>query len=648
MSEQDVTTELDDLLDRLADGEGLEVEFKRASGGIPNSIWPTICAFANTNGGWIMLGVDETVDPPIVPGVSNPSKVIDDLYSQMRGNTAKISAPICGPGDVYAEQVAGRAVIAIRVQPAHRRQKPIYLGENPFRGTYVRLHTGDHHCTEPEVRRMIRESLDVSIDSIPLPYLRLDDLDLDALHRYRQWHRTLHPSSPWIAYDDQAFLEAVRGYRRDSDSGEQGITVAGLLMFGKFGPIRDWRRRHLIDYTRRSGSSVIRWDERIVHEEGLFRAFERIYPRLVEDVRVPFRLDLATGVRIDEGPEHEALREALVNLLVHADYQETSVSLIDQTPDGFLFRNPGDSRLREPAMRSGQRAEPRNPELVFMFRLIGLAEEAGTGIPRIMRAWRALGLRPPVIQTGVDWYEFSIHLRQVHLLSAADRAWLASLGSGWSEAEQLALTHAREHGHVDNATLRSLSGCHVAEATQVLGGLRSRGVLIMHGVKRNAWYDLSAAARARFDLDSGNHTPHSVDHRPTDEYSGSSGANSPTQGANSPTPGVNSPTPGVNSPTSDVRPIAVEPAHALQRELVEIVAPYRNLVRMPATERQRIILALCRVRPLSVDALATLFGVARETIRVNVNVLVATGQLRPTYPETPRHPRQEYQAMPDQ
>lgn len=89
------------------------------------------------------------------------------------------------------------------------------------------------------------------------------------------------------------------------------------------------------------------------------------------------------------------------------------------------------------------RSDPRNPYLLTMFRLIGLADEAGTGIPKILDAWRGLGFHLPDIDIETGRYEFTLDLRYVHLLSEDDRIWLASFGDHWTEAEQLALVIAR-------------------------------------------------------------------------------------------------------------------------------------------------------------------------------------------------------------
>lgn len=489
------------LLERLQGQEDLELELKAAKGGLPRDLWPTVSAFANTHGGWIILGVAERDGTFVIEGIANPAKLLQDLHNQLR-NPQKISYAVCGADDVSVETLEDKQVLVVRVPAAPRKERPVYVGGNPYAGTYLRRHAGDYHCAKREVDRMMREASDIAADSTILPHLSWDDLDQEALARYRRRHQTHDPASPWNGYDDPRFLRAIGGYRRDAETGREGITVAGLLLLGTPEALRSWRTRHLIDYRLLPADNSLeaRWDDRVAWEGNLFGAFEALYPRLIDGLPTPFRLQ--GGVRVDETPVHIALREALVNLLVHTDYAETQASLITRAPEGYAFRNPGSSRIPASDLLTGDRSDPRNPELVRMFRFIGLADEAGTGMPKIIRAWRELGFQLPQINVGTERYEFELRLRYAHLIAEEDRTWLRSLGDAWSEAEQLALIIARHEGDVDNPRLRGLTGQHAADVTKILGSLRDRDLLQMIGVGRNARYQLGPAA-IRHDQPSG-------------------------------------------------------------------------------------------------------------------------------------------------
>lgn len=238
---------LDTLFERLQGREPLEVEFKRGRGGIPNDLWPTVSAFANTHGGWLLLGIHEAGGKAVVEGLPNPDARLQEFHFLLR-NRQKINRPVCGPTDATIEQLDERPILVIRVPAAPRRERPVFIGTNPYTGTYVRRHSGDYLCSEQEVNRMIRNAQDGGADSTILAHYDFADLDAATLARYRRRFQTNAPESPFNAYDDAGFLRALGGFRRDRRTSEEGITVAGLLLFGTPEAIRDWRKRHLIDY----------------------------------------------------------------------------------------------------------------------------------------------------------------------------------------------------------------------------------------------------------------------------------------------------------------------------------------------------------------------------------------------------------------
>ncbi len=591
-----VTDLIATLIERLQGSETLEVEVKLAQGGIPKSLWETVSAFANTNGGWILLGVKESNNMLEVEGLSNPSKMLDDFYNMLR-NPQKINYPICNAQDARIESLDGKEILVIRVPEAPRQQRPVYINGNPYNGTYVRRHTGDHHCTKPEVDRMMREASDVGADSAILPGFNLDDIDQDALTRYRRLDQTLHPGEPRNTYDDVRFLSAIGAYGRERGTAKEGLTVAGLLLLGTNKGIREWRSRHLIDYRMllTEDDPDKRWDDRVPWEGHLFGAFENIYLRLTTGLATAFQLQGAT--RIEESPVHIVLREALINLLVHADYAVPEASLIVRTPSGFLFRNPGSSRISEFDLLHGDRSDPRNPELVRMFRLIGLAEEAGTGIPKIIRAWRELGLEMPKIDAGTERYEFTLQLRQAHLLSAEDRRWLKNLSSQWNEAEQLALVHAKHHGYVDNATLTRLTGQHPADISKVLVGLRNRQFLQMVSGGRYACYELSSQ------VISGTRMPINTVILPSKQ---------------------------------ETIPINI------WNELMQLGTIIRDHPRVNRLTLETVIVQICALAPLGVNDLETLLQRKKQYLLKIIRALIASGRINYFYPHQPNHPRQKY------
>jgi ATP-dependent DNA helicase RecG len=633
---------LDALLERLQGAESLDVEFKRAHGGVPKSLWPTVSAFANTNGGWIILGVREEDGVFRLEGVASPEVRLQEVSDLLR-NPQKVSRPVCGPTDIGVQVIEGQPVLVLRVPAASRKDRPIYINGNPYQGTFVRRHGGDYLCGKQEVDRMMRDASDVAADSAILRGYSVEDLDSGTLAGFRRRFQTRDPGSPWNGYDDVRFLRAVGGFRRDRATGEEGITAAGLLMFGTPGALREWRSRHLIDYRLLGDdpSAGDRWHDRVAWDSNLLGAFEALYPRLVADQLVPFRLE--DGARTDQSPVHVAVREALVNLLAHADYAETAASLVLRSPTGFLFRNPGSSRVPEEDLLSGDRSDPRNPVLVTMFRLIGLADEAGTGIPKIMQAWRELGFRMPAIETGTERYEFALELRYAHLLSEDDREWLRALGGDWTEAERMALVLARHEGAVDNLRLRRVTGLQPAAATRTLVGLRDRDLLRMPRGGRGAYYELGPAAGS--DARAPQPAPEAPAGASLQDSEGSlQGSEGSLQGSEASLQDSEGSLQGSEASLRDSG--TASRRERLHAELAEISRPARERGRLTPAERDRIVVALCSRAPLSRQELAGLLRRSESYVRETAGALVESGALSFLYPEHPNHPKQKYVAPP--
>ncbi|MDI6767645.1 MAG: putative DNA binding domain-containing protein [Bacteroidota bacterium] len=472
---------VEQLIERLQSKEQLELEFKECRDALSNDIWETVSAFSNTQGGWLLLGIDNKGSPV---GVNNPDRRVSELFSLGR-NSQKISSEPWGEHDISIEQLDNYAIIVVRVHAAPRTKKPVYINGNPMTGTFVRRNEGDYHCKDDEVRRMFREASAEAIDSTVLKEFNLNIFDHETIARYRQRLQNRTPQHEFNDYSQERFLTALGAV----DTSNQHPTIAGLLMFGTSTALRQWRKRHLIDYRLNAESiSETTWSDRLAWDGNLFDANFKIYWKLTEGIQIPHQIE--QGVRVDETPTHIALREALVNLLVHADYSETDASLVVKSPEGYFFRNPGSSRISEDDLFTGNRSDPRNPKLLFMFRLVGLAEEAGSGLPKIIRAWRSLGFQLPKIEIGTERYEFGIVLRNAHLISNSDRTWLQKLGGDLNEAEQLALVCAKHEEKIGNERLRTLILIHPSDATMILTGLRDKGLLKKESDRRGAYYKI--------------------------------------------------------------------------------------------------------------------------------------------------------------
>jgi len=334
MTERPLT--LDDLLSLR---EGWDFEAKAAQGrdgrgALPESFWETYSAMANSEGGLIALGIRERGDRSLeVLGLAEPQRVETDLWNLL-GNRQKVSANVLQRRHVQRLDIDGRLLLIVEVPQALRSQRPLYLGSDPFKGTYLRTHEGDRVATHERVRRMLADAdPDRPVDSRVLEHYGFDDFHPETLKRYRQLMASRNPDHPFLAEDDMGFLRQVRAWGRDRERGVEGPTLAGLLMFGREGAIRDHFPQFFVEYRREPAepSADRRWDDRLIPDgtwnANLLQFYWQVYPRLVDGLQIPFAVE--GGVRKGETPVHEALREALINSLIHAIHGAGSGVLYD-------------------------------------------------------------------------------------------------------------------------------------------------------------------------------------------------------------------------------------------------------------------------------------------------------------------------------
>ena len=154
---------------------------------------------------------------------------------------------------------------------------------------------------------------------------------------------------------DEEYLERIGAVKRAQANQKIHPTAAELLMFGEEFRILYEYPEYFLDY-REMLDSTIRWTDRLQYSSGdwtgnLFDFFFRVYPKLVKDLKIPFKLEGIT--RIDDTPVHKALREALANCLVNTDFFLARGVVIKKDTDGIIMENPGCIRTGKNQMLKG-------------------------------------------------------------------------------------------------------------------------------------------------------------------------------------------------------------------------------------------------------------------------------------------------------
>ena len=483
-------------------GERISFECKKAENNIPKSVWETYSSFANTIGGIIVLGITENVkfvgeaNHFEITGITNPQKLRKEFFDTLNSN--KVNRNILTDSDVEIIDYEGFPLMCITVPQADYRQRPIYINGNMMNGAFKRNYEGDYHCTEEDVKAMIRDANDSGNDGILIEHYNIDDIDSATLNAYRNRFRTANPDHIWNDYDDKDFLLNIGAYIRDRNTRREGLTLAGLLVFGKGLSIRerfDNIRMDYLDFTNLEEES--RWSDRLTYdgrwENNLYNFFMRVQSKLISDIKRPFSLK---GMeRNDDSLLHKAIREALTNLIIHADYMLTGVLKVEKYDNRFVFSNPGSLKIPVVDIYEGGHSKARNPHIQAILRMIGFGENIGSGFPTILEACKKENWRRPLLEERPDLHLVELTLSMVSLISAECETQLLQLyGNDYKEAEkeeQLILATALSEGVIANNTIQLLLDKNPLEAGKLLYALVAKNMLLSTNKGRWTTYSIN-------------------------------------------------------------------------------------------------------------------------------------------------------------
>lgn len=472
---------LDDLLRFLGlAGEHGQVECKESAWQLPRDVWETVSAFANTNGGILLLGVAERGGRFEIAGLVDAVKTQHDLVSGLR---EMLNVPIAAQVEPLVVNVgdAERVILSAYIPEAIAYQKPVYMRSQGLdKGCYKRVGGHDMPCTEDDLARFFQDRALISPDMLPVPMAQRAELDAGQIRAFRQLVATQNPASSVLGYDDDDLLRAYGALSQPK--GETGWlpTVAGVLMFGTPALIQRCFPAFRVDLIEVEGTEWVTAPT----ERGAGRSFQgpllEVTRELLRVLRqeIPERFALRPGeTQRMADPMHVALREAIHNALMHQDYRIHRPTQVRRFADRLEIENPGTS-LRDPERLGEPGSELRNPRIAQMYYEIGWAEQKGTGIRAMQQAMAELGLTPPAFESDPQDRAFRVTFYRHHFMDRDDLAWLDQFRIlALSTEEQKALVYARKTGRVDNAAYRSLNRIDTLAASRALTRLESLGML---------------------------------------------------------------------------------------------------------------------------------------------------------------------------
>lgn len=276
-------------------------------------------------------------------------------------------------------------------------------------------------------------------------------------------------------------------------------------MFGTGQAIREKFSNIFMDYRNETEVTVdVRWNDRITYdgtwENNLFNFFSKVTPKLTEDLPKPFKLE---GIqRIDETPVHKAVREAFVNLIIHADYLMDAGTLkVIKKNKSFEFTNPGILKLAIEDIFRGGNSKPRNPHMQIMLRMVGFGDNAGSGFPTILATWKKEGwVEPELVENTV--------LNQVTLVLQMKKGAVAEEQNNFTQKNERSLSEVlsevlskkdfdkvipivkalEEKGYITPKEAEGICDKSSATVRRYLGILTATGAVVAEGNTNNSIY----------------------------------------------------------------------------------------------------------------------------------------------------------------
>lgn len=368
----------------MKESENLELKKSLAS---MDEIIQTIAAFQNTEGGQVIIGVDEHGRPT---GVDIGKNTLENLAREISDNTSPKIHP-----RIREEKMNERTIIRIIVEEGNH--KPYFCKGTAYKRVGRSNLKMDSQAIEDAI--MQRRAVDLSFDSAYCEPARLEDIDTDKIREFLVLSNKMRKSQ-YALIDVRSTLASL-GLMAGSR-----ITNCAILLFGKnpqkFFPQSATRCGVL------KGNDLI--DLKLV-EGAYVNMVEETFKFVISHIRKTISIEGARRIERYEYPEG-AIREAIINAMTHRDFDNPSSVYVSLYEDRVEIKNPGlmpnGIKLAD-LKKEGHPSLPRNKILAKMAYLAGYIEQYGIGTTKITRLCRERGLKEPVFSEEMGFFKVTLY-----------------------------------------------------------------------------------------------------------------------------------------------------------------------------------------------------------------------------------------------
>lgn len=360
--------ELAQLTQLINQGEGIRIEFKEAMDSVPSSFYETVVSFSNTDGGTILLGVDDNGD---VKGI-NPAatvKLNKDIITAL--NTRDCINP---PIYVQPFTILHPKGLVMLVQIPASSQLHDHKGIIYSREFEVDI---DVTRNQQKVSDIYLRKRNFFTEAQILPHLKMGDLDGTIFDKARQIIRNNRSDHPWLLVSEEQMLRDSTLWRKDFQTGEEGLTLAAALIFGTDSTIQSILPAYKVEAMVRIVNKD-RWDDRI--NPPLRTNLIDTYLTLKDFINrhLPETFYTEGDQRIDL--RDKIFREVIGNVIVHREYTSALSTELIIYENEVVITNPNKPLFHGIIDPTGFNPYPKNPNIRKFFTSFGWTDEIGSGV----------------------------------------------------------------------------------------------------------------------------------------------------------------------------------------------------------------------------------------------------------------------------
>jgi len=347
-------------------GESTQIEYKECRKRVPHDFYETVVSFSNTDGGTILLGVH---DEQYVTGIEEGKE--DKIKSDV---ITALNSPDCINPPVFVDptihDMDEGTVISVYIPSSsqvHKHDEKIYLRDHE---SDIDISNNQKRLSDLYQRKRTQYS-----ETNIYPNLSIGDLDDSLFEKARKLIKTNKSDHPWLYLENDELLRESILYRKDYQTGDEGLTLAAALIFGKDTTIQSLLPAYKVEAMVRI-ENVDRWDDRITLRTNLIDTYQKLKEFVYK--HLPEKFYLEGDQRVDL--RDKVFREVIGNAIVHREYTSAlSTDLIIKRHE-VRITNPNKALFHGPIDPSSFNPYPKNPNIRKFFTSFGWTDEIGSGI----------------------------------------------------------------------------------------------------------------------------------------------------------------------------------------------------------------------------------------------------------------------------